>query len=70
MKSKSHVSMSLQLPESNLVVYSAPRKHRSSSVKLIPPPVQPDEKTIRRLNKLAQQHPFCLHYKVKKYDLL
>jgi hypothetical protein len=45
------------------------RRQSTSVVKLSTPP-PPDEKTIRRLNKLAAQYPFCALHRVKKHDTL
>jgi hypothetical protein len=70
MKTNSRVSHPYILPESSLIAYPTTRKNRPAIIKLLPPPVQPDEKTIRRLNELAAKHPFCTFYKVRKYDLL
>lgn len=44
------------------------RRQSTGVVKLLTPP--PDEKTIRRLNKLAAQYPFCVLHRVKKHDTL
>jgi hypothetical protein len=39
-------------------------------IKLLSPPPQPDEKTVRRLNALASEQPFCKLHRVKKHDTL
>jgi len=39
-------------------------------IKLLSPPLPPDEKTIRRLNALASELPFCRLHRVKKHDTL
>jgi hypothetical protein len=70
MKTNSPVSHPTILPESSLIAYPVTRKNRPGIVKLLPPPVPPDEKTIRRLNEIAAKHPFCTFYKARKYDLL
>ena len=59
------------LPESTITAYnSKTRRSRPDSKLLVPPPVPPDDATIRRLNELAARKPFCTHYKVRKHDLL
>jgi len=61
----------LALPESTIAAYnSKTRRNRSGSKLIVPPPTPPDEATIRRLNELAGKNPFCIYYKVRKYDLL
>lgn len=70
MKTNSLMSHPSILPESSLIAYPTTRKNKPGIIKLLPPCVPPDEKTIRRLNEMAAKHPFCLHYKVRKYDLL
>jgi hypothetical protein len=59
------------LPESTIAAYnSKTRRSRSDSKLLLPPPTPPDEATIRRLNELAAGKPFCIHYKVRKHEIL
>ncbi|HLX67615.1 MAG TPA: hypothetical protein VKR41_11490 [Puia sp.] len=47
-----------------------PRRQKSRMIKLLSPPLPPDEKTIRRLNALASELPFCRLHRVKKHDTL
>jgi len=49
---------------------STTRKHRTGVIKLLEPPPQPNEETIRRLNDLARRFPFCTLHRVKKHELL
>jgi hypothetical protein len=49
---------------------STSRKYRTGVIKLLEPPIPPNEETIRRLNDLAHRFPFCTLHKVKKHDLL
>ncbi|HWK07151.1 MAG TPA: hypothetical protein VNS58_26145 [Puia sp.] len=46
------------------------RRKKPGVVKLLPPPPQPDEKTLMELNALAAKHPFCVSHKVKNHDPL
>ena len=50
--------------------FSTSRKSRNGVVKLLEPPVPPNEETIRRLNDLAHRFPFCRLHRVKKHELL
>jgi hypothetical protein len=60
-----------QLSESTLTAYSSKtQRQKPGIVKLMPPPVPPDEKTIRELNALASKHPFCRLHSVKRHDTL
>jgi len=45
-------------------------RQRPGVVKLLPPPLPPDEKMLQELNALAAKHPFCVLHKVKKHDPL
>jgi hypothetical protein len=59
------------LPESTLPAFSVNKsRQRPGVIKLLPPPTPPDEKTIRELNELAAQQPFCQLHKVRKHDML
>jgi hypothetical protein len=55
-------------PEAMLTVTHHQQKPRMIS--LLPPPSPPDEKTVRRLNALASNPPFCKHHRVRKHDTL
>ena len=46
------------------------RPQKPGVVKLLAPPPQPDEHTIRKLNTLASRQPFCVLHRVKKHDML
>jgi hypothetical protein len=47
-----------------------PRRQKSRMIKLLSPPLPPDEKTVRQLNALASKLPFCRLHRVKKHDTL
>jgi hypothetical protein len=47
-----------------------PRRQKPGVIKLLTPPLPPDDKTIRNLNALAAKHPFCQLHRVKKHDTL
>jgi hypothetical protein len=47
-----------------------PQRQKQGVIKLLAPPAQPDEFTIRKLNDLAAKQPFCTHHRVKKHDML
>jgi hypothetical protein len=59
------------LPESTIAAYNA-RTHRFKPGATHPAQTSlpPDAETIRRLNELAAKTPFCICFRVKKYDLL
>ena len=62
------------LPEpstkSKMIGYPTSRKSKNGVIKLLPMPTPPDDATIRKLNELATQAPFCRLHKVKKHELL
>lgn len=62
--------MTLEEPTLTAFNTSKINRQRPGFVKLLPPPPQPDEKTLMELNALAARHPFCTVYKVKKHDPL
>jgi hypothetical protein len=71
MKTNSINARPPELSESTINAYGQQtRRSRTGAIKLLQPPTPPDEATIRRLNELAQQNPFCTLYRCKKYDLL
>jgi hypothetical protein len=72
MKAKSLASWPALLPEKALTAYNPSKSQRQKPgvVKLMPPVPPPDEKTIRELNELASQHPFCAFRKVRRHDTL
>ena len=55
--------------KSTMTAYPTSRKSKPGVVKLLPTPEPPDEATIRQLNALANQHPFCRLHQVKKHEL-
>lgn len=71
MQTKSLVTWPSILSEPSLTSFNKtmPRQ-RQGIVKLLPAPPPPDEKTIRELNALAAQPPFCHLHTVKKHDPL
>ena len=71
MKTNSINAWPLALPDSTMSTFTVkPRRNRPGNEKLLAPPSPPDEETIRRLNALAAQKPFCNCHKVKERDLL
>jgi hypothetical protein len=59
------------LPESTITAYNSKTRRNRSDIKLLnPPPIPPDEATIRRLNELAASKPFCTCYRVRKHEFL
>jgi len=55
-------------PETTLTVTHRQQKPRMLNLLSQPPP--PDEKTVRRLNALASNPPFCKLHRVRKHDTL
>jgi hypothetical protein len=53
------------LPTAKIVRH--PQAKKLSDVPLLSPP---DEETIRRLNLLAKQHPFCIRHRGNNSSLL
>ena len=61
-----HVSSSLTaLPTAKIVRHPQAKKPKDSS--LLSPP---DEETVRRLNLLAKQYPFCIRHRGNNSNLL
>ena len=59
------------LPEPNMTAHAGKsRQNRPGVVKRLDSPAPPDELTIRKLNELAAQRPFCTPHKVKKHEIL
>jgi hypothetical protein len=58
------------LSEPNMTAHAGKaRKSRTGLVKRLDSPAPPDEQTIRKLNELAAQRPFCTLHKVKRYEI-
>lgn len=60
------------LIENSLVVYNPGKSQKRAQgvIKLMPPVPPPDERTIRELNALASQPPFCAFRKVRRHETL
>jgi hypothetical protein len=56
------------IPEATLTARA--RRQKPGVVKLLTPPPPPDQKTIKQLNMLASNQPFCRLHRVKKHDPL
>ena len=72
MKTTTLATRPMILQEYTLTAFNSNKSRRQQTgvVKLLPPPPQPDEKTLTELNALAAKHPFCILHKVKKHDPL
>jgi len=35
-----------------------------------PPPPPPNEETVKKLNRIGHQYPFCVYYREKNHDPL
>jgi hypothetical protein len=72
MKTNTLATRPMIVQEYNLTAFNSnkSRRQRPGVVKLLPPPLPPDEKTLKELNALAAKHPFCVLHKVKKHDPL
>jgi len=68
MRAEFFTSWSAMSPEATLIVTHRQQKPRM--INLLPPPSPPDEKTVRWLNALASQPPFCKLHRVRKHDTL
>ncbi|HTR28818.1 MAG TPA: hypothetical protein VMH27_06085 [Puia sp.] len=68
MRAESFTSWPKMIPEARLT--AGPRRQKQGVIKLLAPPPQPDEKTVRQLNALANKPPFCRLHRVKKHDTL
>jgi hypothetical protein len=53
-----------------ITAYPTSRKSKPGVVKLLSTPEPPDEATVSRLNRLANQRPFCRLHQVKKHEVL
>ena len=59
------------LPESTMTAYPGKsRQNKPGLIKRLDAPAPPDELTIKKLNELAAQHPFCSPHRAKKHDIL